>query len=75
MDMKTKNEMINKEILFELFKTISRTMDYVSVKNNDSKLVSAITKGPGSKIEENTQLTLDVISSIISKQIRNKFSL
>lgn len=75
MSVTNKIEEHNAIVLKDLYTLVARTMDYVSVKNNDLKLLSVIVKSENSSIEENTQLSLDVMSSIISKQIRNKFSI
>lgn len=71
----TKSERLNNEVLIDLFEVVVRTLDYISVKNSDTKLISAITGNKTNGAEENIQLSLDVVSSIISKQIRNKFKL
>lgn len=71
----TKSERLNNEVLNDLFAVVVRTLDYISVKNSDTKLISAITGNKTNGAEENIQLSLDVVSSIISKQIRNKFKL
>lgn len=71
----TKSEQLNNEVLNDLFEVVVRTLDYISVKNSDTKLISAITGNKTNGAEENIQLSLDVVSSIISKQIRNKFKL
>lgn len=71
----TKSEQLNNEVLSDLFEVVVRTLDYISVKNSDTKLISAITGNKTNGAEENIQLSLDVVSSIISKQIRNKFKL
>lgn len=71
----TKSEQLNNEVLSDLFEVVVRTLDYISVKNSDTKLISAITGNKTNGAEENIHLSLDVVSSIISKQIRNKFKL
>lgn len=75
MENVTKLEERNSEVLYDIFKTVVRTMDYVGVKNNDTKLISAITGKNTTNSEDDIKLSLDVISSIISKQVRNKFKL